>query len=53
MKGAANLFGKDVSDTPSEAVVLSWTASLIRHIEVSMFYHRQHAKLPLAGVNNI
>ena len=41
MTGAANLFGKDVPDAPSETVILSWTASLVWNVEVSMVHHRQ------------
>ena len=51
MKGAANLFGKEVPDAASEAVILSWTASLVRYVEVSMFYYRQLDKLPLARID--
>ena len=53
MKGAADLFGKEVFDATSEAVILSWTASLVRYVKVSMFYHRQLDKFPLTRVDKI
>ena len=53
MKFAADLFGKDVPDAPSETVILSWTASLVWHVEVSMFYYCQLAKCPIAGVDKL
>ena len=53
MKGAADFFGKEVFDATSEAVILSWTASLVRYVKVSMFYHRQLDKFPLTRVDKI
>ena len=53
MKGTANLFGKEVPDAPIQTVILSWTASLVWHVEVSMFYYHQIDKFPLARVDKI
>ena len=53
MKSAANLFGKEVPDASREAVFLSWTASLVWHVKVSMFYYHQIDKFPLARVDKI
>ena len=53
VKGTANLFGKYVLDAFSEAVILSRTASLVWHIQVSMFHHLQLDKFPFSRVDKV